>query len=97
MSKPKVIGWFDRLETAYQFAVICMFFLGIFASGLSIASAVSLRVMKTIIREETLDIREMALFNLKESGRLDDFIRFREKQKHDQEIMEGRRADSGRN
>lgn len=87
-------NWFERLETVYQFAVICAFFLGLFASGLATAGAVSLRIMKTIIREETTDIREMSLFNLKESGRLDDFIRFREKQEHDLKIMEGRRAEA---
>lgn len=88
-------NWFERLETIYQFAVICAFFLGLFASGLATAGAISLKIMKTIIREETTDIREMSLFNLKESGRLDDFIRFQEKQERDQKFIDSRRADGG--
>jgi hypothetical protein len=91
--KPKT--WFESLETVYQFAVIMLFFLGLSGSGLATAAAISLKIMKTVIREETQDIREMALFSLKDSGRLDDFIRFQEKQERDGKFTDGRRADAG--
>lgn len=91
MVKPKT--WFDSLQSTYQFAVIMAFFLGICGTGLTAFGAVALKILKTVIREETHDIREMTLFNLKESGKLDDFIRFQEKQQRDEKFTDSRRAE----
>ena len=92
MKAKPLATWFSKLETIYQFLIVVGGILGIVAGGLATTAGLSVRVVREIVREEVGPVRDMSEFNLRASGKWDEYVREREKQEKDRKVIDGRRA-----
>lgn len=88
------MSWFAGLKMIHQFLITAAGILAIISAGMATAAGFSVRVLRDmvrdIVREEVEPVRDMSEYNLRVSGKWDDFIREREKADRDRKIINSR-------
>ena len=92
MRKRHFASWVAGLKLIHPILLTSAGILAIVSAGMATAGGISVKVIRSIVREENEPIRDMAEYNLKASGHWDEYIREREKAERDRKVIDSRRA-----